>query len=144
MHVIFMPYGHKQSVDHLMMDMQAQKFKLPLSFTFGKEKKEIWIQGNLRLCPFGIWEYCFPKEYKDIVLTTLNFHQHNNKDRYNIGKYLFLIRKILRAEKIKDFDKKDKLLWIKDNVEIIPIGIREDADMIESSGEYTGWKHEAI
>ena len=144
MHVIFMLYGIKSAVEHLMMDMQAQKFQ----FKFYKGKKvmkEITIQGSLRLLPFGIYEYVFPKEYLNLVMTTLDFHIEDQ--RYKIPKAaLAILRKMLRAKKIPDFKPEAKLPFIREHVAIIPIGIREDEDITQPDNmpEVGGWTHESI
>ena len=52
MHAVFMLYGLKSKVDHLMMDMSAQKFQLKLTQE-GEEDKFICIQGHIRILPFG-------------------------------------------------------------------------------------------
>lgn len=154
MHAIFIPYGIKSAVEHLMMDMQAQKFKMPIYDKKGKQVSEAWIQGSLRILPFGIWEYIFPKESMDVVLTTLDFPLGSKKDAtggyaalYTIkGKAILnMIRKALGAKKEpKNFKKEHKLIWIRDNVAIIPIGIREDAMITEIAGPYKDHSHEAI
>lgn len=139
-----MLYGINQEVEHLKMDMRAQKFKFVLTSPDGKEKKEIWTQGSLRSLPFGIDEYVFPREYLDVVLNTLDF---DKKDaRYDIGSFkMGMLRRMLKCKPIpKEFDKSKIYIWIKDNVAIIPIGIREDADVAEPDGELKGWTHEAL
>ena len=70
MHAIFLTRGIKQSVDHLTMDMQSQKFLFNFKDKKGKHQK-IWLQGALR--PIQLWEYVFPKEDADLVLTSLDF-----------------------------------------------------------------------
>ena len=35
-------------------------------------------------------------------------------------------------------------MWIKDNVAIIPLGIRKDGEYTDGTGEHKGWTHEAI
>jgi len=114
MHAVFMLYGIKQAVDHLLMDMQAQKFLLKTS------KGDHWVQGSLRLLPFGIYEYVFPKESKDLVLTTLNFNNPSYPQYKQIRPILSMIRKALKIKRTPKFDDKHKLLWTKDHVSIIP------------------------
>ena len=139
MHAIFIPYGKRSEVELLLRDMDAQKHKLLL--TKGNKKKIVWIQGQVRLLPMGVYEYVFPKEDKDLVLSTLDF----KSKRYNLGKLkLTFLRKMVRAEPIPEFSEKQKLLWIKDNVNIIPIGIRTDGEFTDPYGENKGWTHEAI
>lgn len=140
MHAIFMPYGKRSEVELMLRDMEAQKHKLNL-YKDG-EKKFTYIQGQVRFLPFGIYEYVFPKEDMDIVLTSLKF---NRKAPYNLGTTkLALIRKMLKCEEIPVFQDNKKYLWINENVAIIPIGIRRDEDIIDDKEEVKGYKHEAI
>ena len=142
MHAVFIPYGIKSCVEHLLADMQAQKYK----WRFYKKKepdKFLWTTGSLRILPFGIYEYVFPKEDKDIVLTTLGFH--NPSPKYDLGKArMFILRKILNVSPIPEFKTDQHYLWIKQHVSIIPIGIREDVDMTEIETESKGWSHEEL
>lgn len=142
MHVVFMVCGRKQSVDHMFMDMQAQKF--PLINTKGDDKKAIYLQGTLRYSILGTWEYVFPRESRDIVMTTLGF----NTERYPQHKLdlrKWGLRKVLKCKPIpKKFDSSQKLLWVTNDVAVIPIGIREDTDLVETDGEFKGYTHEAL
>lgn len=154
MHAIFIPYGIKECVDLLAREMQSQKFKLNSTSPDGQQQKGMWIQGSLRILPFGVWEYIFPKEYMDLVLTTLRFQPSENKNtkgkRFNYD-YISplkvnILRKMLKASKIPKFKTDLNLIWIMQHVSIIPIGIREDGDILEpvTNPEIPLWKHEAI
>ncbi len=148
MHVVFIPYGIKQAVDHLMIDMQAQKFDH--IFTKDDKKMKTIVQGSLRLMPFGIWEYVFPSEYGDIVMKTLDFDLKDQ--RYIIPEKLYgipiqkIMRKILKLEEIPKISSDIRLPWIKQNVHIIPLGLRHDAitTVEENVPIYGGWTHEAL
>lgn len=141
MHVIFIPYGKRDQVELMLRDMEAQKHKLIMHK--GEEEAYIWIQGHVRKLPLGVMEYAFPKEDLDRVLTTLNFDQ---PAPYNLGKTtLAFLRRLFRAKKVKGpFDTSEKYLWIKRYVSIIPIGIREDKDVIGIEADDLGWTHEGI
>jgi len=140
MHFSFIAYGSRREVELLLRDMESQKHKLIMRK--GKEEKYIWAQGQVRLLPGGIYEYLFPKESKDIVLSTL---REGDEDAYDLKLWPFaIIRRMLRLKKIPKFNTENKYLWLKDNVSIIPIGIREDGELTEPSGVYKGWTHEAL
>jgi len=139
MHIVFIPYGKREEVELLLRDMSAQKHKLILSK--GDKKKVLWIQGQVRLLPFGVYEYVCPKEDSDVVLNTL----FENGDRYNLGNFvLSFMRKMIKVKKPKEYKTDRKYLWIKENVNIIPLGIREDVNIVDGHGENKGWEHEAI
>jgi hypothetical protein len=128
-----MPYGKRSEVELLLRDMEAEKFFMPF-----KEGGGVFIQGNLRLLPFGVYEYVVPKEYLDIVLHTLDF----NTNRYGINKFILsFLRKAIHADAIPTYEKTKYFRWIKDNVNIIPIGIRADCEIFDSLVNKT---HEAI
>ena len=133
MHAIFMPYGKRSEVELLLRDMEAQKHYLINSDGTGQ-----WIQGQVRVLPFGVYEYVFPKEDIDAVLHTLDFECN----KYSLGKYvLMLLRKSINGKKIPEYKKDKHYLWIKDNVNIIPIGVRYDADILDP---FINKTHEAI
>jgi hypothetical protein len=133
MHAVFIPYGKRSEVELLIRDMEAQKHFL--KFDDGKGR---WIQGQIRLLPFGVYEYIFPKEDKDLVLHTLDF----DSNRYSLSRLILnLIRKMSKAKRIPEYKKDKYYLWIKDNVNIIPLGVRYDNEIYD---ELVKAKHEAI
>ena len=150
MHAIFMLYGLTTKVDFLLKEMQHQKFQLALKKK-GEKDKFIWIQGHLRILPFGLYEFIFPREYMDVVLTTLRF---NMDVGYSLDQEMSILgmkirpmkylKKFLKIEDTPKFKDDKKLIWIMDDVAVVHIGIRKDADHAEKEGEYKGWTHEAI
>ena len=139
MHIAFIPYGKISEVDLLIRDMSAQKHKLPM--TKGSEKKVIWIESQIRVLPFGIYEYICPKEDMDIVLTTLK----TRVNRYNLSNFRWgMLRKILQLEKVPKFETKEKYLWLMQHVGMMVVGVRYDDEVTNIEGEYKGWTHEAI
>lgn len=143
MHVAFIPYGIKKCVDELFIDMMAQKFQMPI--WKGEEKKFIYIQGSLRLMPFGVVEYVFPKEYETLVLEALDFDKPQRYGHKFKSLPLIMLRKALALENAKPFTPNtNKLLWIRENVNFIPLGVRYDAEVVDPEGIYKGWSHEAL
>lgn len=136
MHFAFIPYGKREEVELLLRDMSAQKHKLKM----WKDEviHNVWIQGQIRILPLGVYEYVFPREDLDAVLWTLDA----TENRYQLTKTIFsMFRKFLKLEKIPQFKKDNQYLWIKDNVNIIPLGIRKDVDILDN---INGFTHEAI
>lgn len=141
MHFVFIPYGKRYNVELLLRAMEAQCH--PMIYTKGKEKKLQYIQGVIRTLPFGVCEYIMPKESMIHVLRTI---MPTGPNRYNVGwMRTAILRKIFGVKKIPVYEKKgDKLLWIVKDVNIIPIGIREDKMFTINKGDFKGWRHEAI
>jgi len=142
MHFAFIPYGAMSELRLLLRDMEAQKFMLKLQKE-GEKDKGVYISGQIRILPFGVYEYVFPKEYKDMILNTLCKQEPN---RYNVPEiFRKIIRKALKLKPIPKYDTKEQLLWIKENVSILPLGIREDLKIPEpKDAGYKGWIHESL
>jgi len=138
MHAIFIPYGDRTCVELMLRNMEAQKHKLKM-WKDGKEKT-IWINGHVRILPFGVVEYCFPREDGDAVLHTLDF----DTNRYGLTFIIRFLRKLIRCDKVPKYKKDNQYLWIRDHVNVIPIGVKEDGDIVDPIEEYRGWTHEAI
>ncbi len=140
MHVVFIPYGERDLVQIGLRDMASQKFYIP--YKKGKETKQVLVGCQLRILPFGFYEYIFPREYRDQILATL----HLDENRYKIKKiYLSAIRKVLGIKPIpKEFNKKSKFPWYLEHTNVITIGIREDEDLLDKFGDQKGWTHEAL
>ena len=152
MHAIFIPYGMDDRVQNTLRDMKSQNFQIPYTSPTG-EKKVYWTKGSLRILPGGVYEYIFPKEYKNEVLTTLDFHKpmaYNLDQEIKFGplkiKPINYLRKFLRIEEIKkeDFERTKGFLWDKEHVGIICLGIRHDGELKEIGGKWDGWTHEAL
>lgn len=140
MHFAFIPYGKRLWVETLLRDMEAQKHWLPMKK--GKEEIKVPIQGSVRVMPGGVYEYVFPKEDLDMVLHTLLKKKEN---WYNIKEaILMLARRYLKLKKIPEYKKEKYYLWLTEHVNIIPVGIREDKDIVAPEGKYKGWTHEGI
>ena len=143
MHVAFIPVGKRSEVELLLRDMESHKYLMPLKK--GKANKKLIIPGSIRCLPLGFYDYIFPKEYLDAVLNTLKFNDEGDK-RYSVGiiKKAF-IRKMLGVKKApKNFNIKTRYPWIIENVNIVPIGIKEDGVITDPNGEHKGWSHESI
>lgn len=131
MHFAFFPYGGRAQLENMFRDMEAQKFKWKMVDPNTKKESYLWVQGQLRVLPFGVWEYIAPKEAADIIMTTLKFHVTNHgHNAINMAqKAIFkVLRKILRLKSIPTFKTDHTLLWVCDNVAIIPLGVRADLE----------------
>ena len=136
-----MLFGEHQAVEYFKTEMMGQKFPLRI-YKEGKKDQQIFMGGRLSTGPFGVFEYCFPKECMDQVLTSLSFNQtHYPK----LGKArIAILRTMLGCKKTPEFSEERRLVWFMKDVGIIPIGIREDGELLEPAGPYKGWTHEGI
>jgi hypothetical protein len=125
----------------MLRDMEAQKHLLPM--TKGKQKGSMWIDGQVRLMPFGLVEYVFPRDDLDMVLSTFSYEQ----SFYGINfKYIpfALLRKFLKLKKQPKYTRQKKYLWRTLGVSVFVVGIREDDDLVGWCELDKGWFHEAI
>lgn len=149
MHAVFMVSGVRRFVDEFFdwLDYRFYNypFKNPNLLPVAKD-----ISGNIvkegsfiatarvRYGVYGTYEICFPEEYKDVILTTLRFHQRdfyrNDEIKGKIKNKLGLmeiatLRKLIGCEPIPKF-KTDQQIPIPEdvanNVRIIPVGVRYD------------------
>lgn len=156
-----MPYGRWEWVNMFLNDLRAQKLTLRLHRknpeTGKEEEQHIYTNCQIRMLPGGLYEYIFPKEHMNVVLTGLGFHLKDgghsdfdiNKEFSIFGfkiKPIDYLKKFLRIEDIPEFKSDKELLWDKFFVSIIPIGIRyEQGEVMERAGSpYEGWWHEGI
>ena len=120
MHFIFIPYGCRQEVEVLLRDMEAQKFFMPF-----KEGGGTYVNGRIRILPFGIYEYIAPKEFADLIMHTLDF----DTNRYGVSRIILMsLGKMIKCEQVPKYKKDQHYLWIRENVNIIPIGVRFDKE----------------
>lgn len=143
MHFAFIAYGARTEMELLLRDMEAQKFTMRLHKE-GEQDKAVFISGQVRVLPLGVIEYVFPKEHRDLVLNTMCNNTAPN--RYGVPKiFQAMFRKALKLKPVPKYKKGQKLIWTIENISIMPIGIREDAELIEPKDMgYKGWKHESI
>jgi len=130
--------------------MCAQKLTMRM-YKDGEKDIHQPIECQVRILPAGLYEFIFPKEHMDVVLTSLRFHE---EPPYNAGgefkllgmkfRPMKIVRKVLNLEEPPKFKTDKKLLWMDTFVSIIPIGIRHDRELEEPVGQNIGWKHEGI
>jgi len=149
MHFAFIPYGARAEVERLMRDIESQKFQLKL-WKKDEKDKAVWITGQVRELPFGVKEIVFPREYRDVVISTMTNNTAPNRLAYERSKVYRMVkagfRKIMGLKPMpKNFSTEAKLLWDLEYVSIIPLGIREDSDLTEGKDlGYKGWDHESL
>lgn len=148
-----MPYGKKECVDWLIRDMISQKLQMRL-YKEGEPDQFVWIDCQVRILPFGLYEFVFPKEHMGPVLTALTFNNPTPDGIYNLNREVSILgmkfrpldyaKKFLRIEDPPEFKTDRALLWWNQHIGILTLGIRHDGEITENQGEYAGWTHEAI
>jgi len=82
------------------------------------------VQGALR--PIQLWEYVFPKEHKDMVLTSLNVEPTGKVHPFAATFNSMALRKAMGLKKVKYTPTKEFRYMFRDGVALYPIGIKED------------------
>ena len=170
MHAVCMIYGKRNWVEYFLNQIEAQKITLKMwrtnPETGQREEKTEWIEMQVRILPFGVYEVIFPQEHMDIILTTLEFNRKGGKgkplgedssiENYELDaeislplgfkiKPLDYVKKWLRIEDPPEFKTDKQLIWFHPFVSIIPLGIRhEQGDVQEKIGPNADWWHEGI
>ena len=134
MHFAFILYGERRAVEKTLREMEAQKHALKVwtglstDKDLSKKPKILWIEGQVRQLPFGIYEYIFPKEDKEVILNTIGLADNH----YLPEMYKKLLRKALGYKKAEaGKEGANHYLWQMENTAIIPIGIKEDKDYFD-------------
>ena len=170
MHAVFVAYGKRNWMEYFFNQIEAQKLTMKLWRTNPEtnqyeERNNEWTEVQLRVLPGGIYEVVFPKEHKDLILTTLEFNRKGGKgkplgqdsstENYELDKEISILgfkfqpleyaKKFLRIEDPGEFDTSKALIWFHPFVSIIPLGIRHElGDVMEKIGPNAGWWHEGI
>lgn len=142
MHISFIAYGERGCVERMLRDMEAQKHLMPM--TKGKKHQGVWLTGQIRELPFGVKEYVFPKESRDMVLRTLGANGHGTYG-VNFKRLVYpFLRKVLKLKPVPKYEDGELYLWGKAHVSLIVLGIREDGEIIGNCSDDNGWNHEAL
>lgn len=136
MHIAFIARGIKNAQEHLFMDMQAQKYPLVVTKADGT-KQEVLVQGALR--PIQLYEYVFPKEHLDVVYNSLKPEMYPNTMKMKA--LVNSLRMSMGFQKPPKYEASGAhLAWVNKDISIIPIGIKEDSEIVYPDGT----KHEAL
>ena len=125
MEVFFMSRGMNEQTEKWKKYMET--WFLPLPYTQNGVKKTIGYQLNLK--PVLLWGLTFPKDQKDIVLSSLQFtDETSNVGWLHKSPYMAILRKLLKVQPIPEFKKVEPKYIGKEVVQLTPIGIKEDID----------------
>jgi len=133
MQVYFITRGVKHQSDLFITQLQGKYLKTKQKLAGDKEPKDYMVQVGVR--PVQLWEVAFPKEHKDLMLTTLfgrgtcDILGNDGKkpcEHKWLKKLVGLLRVTLGLKKFPEYDKKEFLPLSKDNVQVIGIGVKDD------------------
>ena len=121
MHLYFWSRGVKHQRDLFVTMMQGLMFLWKrINLKTGKEETTA-VQGSLR--PLELWEYVFPEESLNEVLTMLDFQPTSEMPAMKVA----MMRKMLGAKKIPKIPLQQKTKFVHRNgVCLYPIGIKKD------------------
>ena len=146
MHAVIIIYGDAFFINEYIQCWRHKYLPLIMK-SEGCPDKTINVSVQVRLLPFGLYELVFPKEHAELILTTLNF---GKKTAYNLDKKIFgisplkLLKKFLGIKDTPKYNSDKRIVMPKYDVSIIPIGVKYDDEMTETTGEFTGYTHEAL
>ena len=127
--------GDRRVVNQFLDELQAKYLEFEYEDWDKKEGKFIsgtkvkyQIPISVRYLPLGAWEIVYPREKRDLVLTTVLGKPSPGDDKYWswLNKYLFPIRVAMRLEKLKPYDSSHFFPIFKQGIHIIPVGEKDD------------------
>lgn len=125
MHAYALIRGVKHLSDYFISQLQGKNLPYKVKKgAAGFKAGDYHIPVGVR--PIQLYEITFPKEHKDLMLTTI-FGKKLNSEQYKKNKIgVSFLRKMLGVKPIPEYDDKLKLPITKDHIEIFGVGIKED------------------
>ena len=132
MHLYVITRGIKKDIDDFITQLQGAYLPYPVKDEKGNVQQTGSAQFSVR--PVQLFEMVFPKESLDPVLMTM-FDGKDGSSRWKyFNKFLTLLRKGMKLKPIpEDYNKTVRMATVKQNVEIIGVGIKEDDDLVRVS-----------
>ena len=136
MHLYCFTRGIKHEVDQFINDLQAQYFK----FT-APGKEFALVNGNqvnavqLGVRPIQFWELVFPKESLNDVMATVMMGEGQREFSKKQEILMKTLRATLGASKIPALEPGIARIVRKKNMEVCPVGIKEDGTREEDGSE---------
>jgi len=113
--------GVKFWIDKFINDLGA------LALPWKYKGEDSYIQVAVR--PIQLWEVVFPKEHYDQVMNTI-FDGMNVTQHKKHQKFVYALRKVLGVKKVKEYKTDKKYFINRQHLETVPIGIKDDYDII--------------
>jgi hypothetical protein len=145
MHFVFATRGIKKERDQFVKFMETQMFdwsrkninvcecgqninahdqKKCNQKEFSPRVEKAIVQGALR--PIELWEYVFPEEHKDLVLTSLQVDTKGKVHPLPATLNALALRKAMGLEKVRYTPTPTKRFIYREGVALYPIGIKKD------------------
>lgn len=128
MHLYFITRGIKQQRDLFVNFMQTQMFKWKRKNLKTGKEEIVQVQGSLR--PVELWEYVFPEESLNEVLTILDINPYMSHFKYRKEQLKSkAIRKMLGKDitPVPDYKKVPTNKYVElRGITLYPIGIKKD------------------
>lgn len=138
MEFIFATRGHIDCTEKFIRNLRSVWMKFQFTDPVTKQKAEA-MEMNVK--PLLLWDIAFPKEHLDTVLNTLvkdrKQHKKDMKKRYWFLSTAFnQLRKLLKLKPIPMKKEGNSAFPVyTENVEILPIGIKEDGTFLDGEGK---------
>ncbi len=128
MHLLIGTRGNQESVDLFIKELSSKYMNLP--FYDKKTGKSVNVVNAVHVRPFQLWEIIFPKEQKDLILTTIFTDKNTGVANPKFKRIYKWICKFLPFQKMpEDWDDSRHFPIQKANIEIIGIGMKDDRMM---------------
>jgi len=148
MHLAFATRGPINEVEDFIKELSTRYLEFDWYNQETKKLERRMIKG--RLCPIQLWDFSFPSQHLDAVLTTCLGAAKGKPQMRSHKKFVWTLRKAMHFEKIPEY-KTDMHLAMSDpkGIELIGIGIKEDYWITENNkhvdkGNKTGLSYEGI
>ena len=142
MEILTLVRGNWDDVEKFKREMSSKYLDWKDGKTWtGNDPNKDWLLP-IRVTPYEIIGFAFPKDQLDVILNTIQNKKGFKwmiKSKYGwLRKYVNVLQKLLKLKPIPDWDEKaKKLIVYRDNVEVWPIGIKEDIIMDGQNGKKT-------
>jgi len=137
--------GDYRAVNQFITELSCKYLEFEYNSPDGKggfiagTKEKYFVPIGVRYLPLGAWEIVFPRQKKDLVLTTILGKKGSLESptgKWNwMDKYRWTLRKMMKIDVVPDYDDSFFFPIFKIGIQVIPIGYKEDvinADGLEN------------
>ena len=132
MHAYGLIRGIKHEVDRFITELQGKYVPYEVKEgAAGIPKGTYYAQIHVR--PIQLYEFVFPREQKDIVLTTIFGMENGATQHKKHKKWIYALRKMLGVEPFPVYDNKLTLPISRQHMEVIGVGVKDDYDFADGT-----------